>query len=275
MKKLNFFQNRPKATRIDVEAYLKRIGIAQEVPSLTYLKALQKAHLISIPFENLDIHYRSKVILDYQKIFNKVVVRGRGGFCYELNGLFYHLLYHLGFDCYVISAQVRNDKTEQFGRPFDHMAILVNLNDHQWLVDVGFGDGPVSPLKISIGEVQMDYTRYWRMDTDPDENIILKVSGDTNYYESKYLFTTEEKQLIQFLEMCEYHQNSADSPFTQKKLATRLTANGRVTLSDRHLKILELGEISEMDILHEDEFLSKLEQHFSISHQQLIPKEEQ
>ncbi len=272
MKKLNFFQNRPKALRIDVDSYLARIGQPQKSPSIGYLKALQKAHLQSIPFENLDIHYGSKIILDYKKIFNKVVEGGRGGFCYELNGLFYHLLYHLGFDCHVISAQVKNEKTDQFGKPFDHMVIVVDLDEQLWLVDVGFGDGPISPLKLNVGEVQMDYTRYWRIDTDPDENLILKVSNDTSFYKTKYLFTTEEKQLIQFLEMCEYHQSSPDSPFTQKKLITQLTSNGRVTLTDRHLKILELGEVMEKDILHEDEFLSKLEHHFSITHRQLIPQ---
>ncbi len=272
MKKLNYFQNRPKALRIDVDAYLRRIGLNQEDPSMNYLKKLQKAHLLKIPFENLDIHYGSKIILDYSKIFDKIVLRGRGGFCYEANGLFYHLLYHLGFDCYVIAAQVFREETQEFGRPFDHLVILVNLDDHQWIVDVGFGDGPISPLKIDKN-VQIDYTRYWRIDSDPDENLILKVSNDTSYFKSKYLFSTDEKQLIQFMEMCEYHQKSPDSPFTQKKLITQLTPNGRVTLTDRKLKILELGEVVETEILHEDEFLSKLEHHFGITHRQLIPEQ--
>lgn len=273
MKKLNFFQNRPKAASIDIEAYLKRIGQSEQAPSLKFLKALQKAHLLSVPFENLDIHYGSKIILDYKRVFEKVVMKKRGGFCYELNGLFYHLLYHLGFDCYVIAAQVFSVQTNEYGKPFDHMAIIVSLDDQQWLVDVGFGDGPISPIKINVGDVQMDYTRYWRIDTDPDENLILKVSNDNSYYKTKYLFTTVEKQLIQFMEMCEYHQTSVDSPFTQKKLVTRLTNNGRVALTDRKLKILDLGEVSEAGILHEDEFLSKLEHHFGISYRQLIPKE--
>lgn len=273
MKKLNFFQNKPKALKIDVNAYLDRIRVKRAEPTLAFLKTLQKAHLLSIPFENLDIHYGSKIILDYQKIFDKVVNRKRGGFCYELNGLFYHLLYHLGFDCFVISAEVKNEESDQFGRPFDHMAIVVQLENEKWLVDVGFGDGIISPLKIKVGEVQMDYTRYWKIDTDPDERLILKVSNDTSFYKTKYRFTIEERQLIQFIEMCEYHQKSAESAFTQKKLVTQLTPNGRITLTDRKLKILELGESRESDIMHEDEFLSKLENHFGISSQQLIPRE--
>lgn len=273
MRKLNFFQNKPKASKIDVGAYLKRIGVDQKEASLSYLRELQKAHLHSVPFENLDIHYRSKIVLDYKRIFEKVVNRGRGGFCYELNGLFYHLLYHLGFDCHVISARVWSAEKGEFGKPYDHMTIVVELDGDQWLVDVGFGDGPTSPIKIKTNLVQMDYTRYWRIDTDPDENLILKVSKDTSYYESKYIFTLQERQLIQFMEMCEYHQTSPESPFTQKKLISQFTPNGRVTLTDRALKIFDKGEMTESGIMNEDEFLSKLEQHFKITKFQLIPQE--
>jgi len=271
LRKLNFFQNNPKASNIDVDAYLSRIQLEKKPPALGYLKELQKAHLIHIPFENLDIHYGNKIILDYGKIFEKVIHRGRGGFCYELNGLFYHLLSNLGFDCHVISAEVMSSETGEFGRPFDHMAIVVFIDGTKWLADVGFGDGIINPLKINVGEVQVDYTRYWKIAEDPDENLILKVSNDTNYYETKLRFTTEERQLIQFLEMCEYHQSAPASPFVQKKLVTRLLANGRVTLTDRKLNVTDLGETKVAEILNEDEFLSKLEQYFGITSHQLLP----
>ncbi|MEO1255978.1 MAG: arylamine N-acetyltransferase, partial [Bacteroidota bacterium] len=183
--------------------------------------------------------------------------------------LFYHLLYHLGFDCYVISARVFKDNTGEWGKEFDHMAIIVLLQDERWLVDVGFGNGPISPIAIEVGKVQMDYTRYWKIDTDPDENLILKISEDASQFVSKYLFTAVEKQLIQFMEMCEYHQTSPDSTFTQKKLISKFTKSGRVTLTDRKLTIMELGTTQEFDIMHEDEFLSKLEHHFGITYHQL------
>lgn len=273
MKKLNFFQNSPKASKIDVDAYLARIGVEKKAPSITYLRELQKAHLIHVPFENLDIHYGSKIILDYRKIFEKIIKRKRGGFCHELNGLFYHLLYHLGFDCYIISAQFWNSDKNSFGKPFEHMAIIVAMNGKDWYVDVGFGDGPISPLMVEKGVVQMDYTKYWRIDTDPDENYLLRLSEDASHFNTRILFTKEERQLIQFIEVCEFQQTSIESIFKQKKLVTQLLPNGRVTLTDRKLKITDLAETTESDIMHEDEFLSKLEHHFGISYQQLIPKE--
>lgn len=272
--KLNYFHNKPKVSKINVEEYLERINQTKEVPSLKYLKQLHRSHLLHIPFENLDIHYKRKIILDYQKIYEKVVKSKRGGFCYELNGLFYHLLFHLGFECHLISARVRNKETGEFGKDFDHMMIIVKLEEQDWLVDVGFGEGIMYPKKIEKKTVQMDYTNYWRIETDPDERLLLQSSDDTSVFETQLLFTTDEKQEIQFMEMCEYHQTSPDSSFTNKKLITKLTEEGRVTLTDKKLKIRSLGEITESPIMNEDEFLSKLEQYFGITFKQLIPKVE-
>lgn len=269
--RLNFFQNKPKATKIDVSEYLERLKLKRQDPSLAYLKKLQKAHLTHIPFENLDIHYGSKIKLDYQAIFKKLISRQRGGICYELNGLFYHLLYHLGYDCYIISAEVYNHDTETFGKPFDHLAICVILDDQPWLADVGFGDGIINPIEIDVGKVQMDYHRYWRLDIDPDERLLLRESPDTNYFKTQYRFTLKERQLIEFLNMLDYHQDSPESPFTQRKLVTRLTESGRVTLTNRELKIREFGEVHTTDVLHEDDFLSKLYYHFDIDSRNLSP----
>ena len=271
--KLNYFHNKPKALRIDIERYLERIHEKREEPTLGYLKRLHKSHLLHIPFENLDIHYKKKIVLDYQKIFEKIVLQNRGGFCYELNGLFYHLLANLGFDCYVISALVKNNE-DQFGRDYDHMAIVVCAGNERWLVDVGFGKSFIFPKRIKKNEVQMDYTSYWRFHTDHDDNLLLQYSPDTNYFETKYRFVDEEKQLIQFMEMCEFHQTSSVSPFTQNKLITRLTEEGRVTLTDREIKVESLGTSTCSPIMNEDEFLSKLEQYFGITFNQLIPKGE-
>ena len=271
MNKLNYFKTRPKATQIDVKSYLRRLELEKEEPSIRYLKKLHFAHVHKIPFENLDIHYNQKIQLDFGKIFRKIVERKRGGFCYELNGLFYHLLYHLGFDCFIASAQVMNDE-EIFGPDYDHMITIVKIDDKLILADVGFGDAFSSPKEIDLKKIQMDYTTYWKFEQDPDENYLLRSSDDASYYRTKYRFNLEEKQIIQFLGMCDYHQSSDKSPFTQNKMITIKTKDGRITLTDRKLKILELGEITELDILNEDEFLSKLEQHFSISFHQLIPR---
>ncbi len=270
MNRLNFFKNRLKADKIDVSSYLSRLKVKWETPSIQYLKVLQKAHLHHIPFENLDIHYKNKIVLNYELFFQKIIINKRGGFCYELNGLFYSLLYHLGFDCSIISARVFNNRTGKWGNKFDHLAIIVVLDSKSWLVDVGFGNGPVSPLDLKVGEIQIDYTRYWKIDTDPDKNLILKESSDASHFKTLYMFKKQTKQLIEFMRMCEFHQTSTKSHFTQKKIITKLTSKGRVTLTDSKLKISSLGHSREWPIMNEDEFLSKLKYHFGISFRELM-----
>lgn len=270
MNRLNYFKNRPKARPIDVNAYLKRLGLDRESPTLDFLKKLHSAHVHRIPFENLDIHYNRKIILDYQKIFDKVIVNKRGGFCYELNGLLYHLLYHLGYDCYCTSASFQKDDGT-FSPEYDHMIVIVFFEEGDFLVDVGFGEAFIYPKKIETGVVQVDFTTYWRFDQDPDENHLLKYSFDASNYTTKYRFDLKERHIIQFLEMCDYHQTSPESMFTNKKLITIKTKDGRITLTDKKIKITALGAVSEYPILNEDEFLSKLEQYFSIKRAQLLP----
>lgn len=266
--KLNYFNNKPKATAIDVDLYLKRLKLNPEEPNLKFLKKLHSAHIHQVPFENLDIHYNKKIQLDYSKIFKKLIENRRGGFCYELNGLFYHLLAHLGFDCFLASGSMKK-KSGEFDPEYGHMVIILNLDEKVFLVDVGFGNSFSYPKEIAVGPVQMDYTTYWRFQKDPDENFLLQYSLDASSFTTKYRFNLEEKQMIQFMEMCDFHQTSPKSHFTQGKLISIKTPDGRVTLTNKKLKILKLSEVQESAILNEDEFLSKLEQYFAISYKQL------
>ncbi|MFK7953376.1 MAG: arylamine N-acetyltransferase [Ekhidna sp.] len=273
MKSHKPYSNQLKKTSINEVAYLSRIGLQKEEPNISFLKKLHKSHLLNIPFENLDIHYGQKIILDYEKVFKKVVENKRGGFCYELNGLFHQLLLALGFNCHLISGKVKNKETGEFGREFDHMIILVIDKDDLWIVDVGFGEGFTEPKKVDTGSVQMDYTTYWRMTQDPDENYLLQKSNDASHFTTVYQFDLKPRQMIEFMGMCDYHQTSPDSYFTGGKLITQLTETGRTTLTDRMLKVNSLSKTTEIPILNEDEFISKLSDHFMISSNQLIPNQ--
>ncbi|MFT5641766.1 MAG: N-hydroxyarylamine O-acetyltransferase [Cyclobacteriaceae bacterium] len=251
---------------IHPEDYLKRLELDEEPPTLKYLNKLHRQHLLKIPFENLDIHYHKRIELKVDSIFHKVM-NNRGGFCYELNGIFLHLLKSLGFNCWYASAEVKNE--DGWSNDFDHMIIIVNVEGQHYLVDVGFGDLIIQPKKIILNTPQVDYTRYFRFDHDPDSRWVLKESSDNSQYKPKYRFTTEEKGFIQFLEGCNYHQDSPASPFTQNKFITQLFPNGRISLTTRKLKLMLDGEIEQMDISNEDEFLAKLENHFGIDSRRL------
>src|SRR2546427_8621834 len=129
-------------TLVNTKAYLERINYPLNyrrslAPDAETLRALQVAHLLAVPFENLSIHAGQPIILEDDALFTKIVENGRGGFCYEANGLFAALLRALGFNVAMLSAEVANAEGE-FGPNFDHMALMVML-EQRWLVDVGFG----------------------------------------------------------------------------------------------------------------------------------------
>jgi len=100
---------------METERYLERINYSDKTePEIEVLKALQKKHLLSVPFENLDIHYKVPIELDLANVFKKVVIERRGGFCYELNGIFHELLNSIGFNVKMISARVFDQKQQIF-----------------------------------------------------------------------------------------------------------------------------------------------------------------
>ena len=141
---------------VDVYRYLERIKFQGKFNlSLSCLTKLQYNHLLNIPFENLDIHYGRKIKLRIDKLFKKIILDQRGGFCYELNGLFYEFLISMGFEAKRISARVYSQE-RGYGEEFDHLAILVNLGNEEYLADVGFGEFAFSPLKFELGTKQQD-----------------------------------------------------------------------------------------------------------------------
>src|SRR5689334_21580804 len=112
---------------MDVQAYLHRIGYHGGLePTAANLRDLHRAHRVAVPFENLDIHVGRPIVLDQDALFDKIVTRRRGGFCYELNGLFAVLLRALGFDVALLSAGVAR-ADGGFGPEFDHLTLLVRV----------------------------------------------------------------------------------------------------------------------------------------------------
>ena len=136
---------------MDVSAYLARIeydGSLELTPEV--LSAVHYAHLLSVPFENLDIHLGKEILLDESQLFNKIINQRRGGFCYELNGSFAALLKRLGFEVDLLSARVYGNGG--YGPEYDHLALRVRLKD-DWLVDVGFGDSFNKPMRLGADDV--------------------------------------------------------------------------------------------------------------------------
>ena len=248
---------------MNIEKYLNRLGIAKkQEPSLEFLKTLQKVHLFNIPFENLDIHYRRIINLDKNNLFTKIVENKRGGFCYELNGLFYELLRSLGFNVKIISANVFN-KESGYGKNFDHMALIVTIVNVEYLSDVGFGDFCFEPLKLELNLKQVDEVGEFYIDLF-DKNKFRVIKIENGELIPQYIFTKVSRQIEDFNEMCIYHQTSEESHFTKQKVITIPTETGRVTLNGDKIKITENGLSETFLINSEIEFHRYLLRYFKI-----------
>lgn len=249
---------------MNIEKYCERIkfkGTPQA--DLETLKLLHLRHLLSVPFENLDIHAGRKIILEPDAIYRKIVEKNRGGFCYEMNGLFYEVITQLGFKAKRVSARVYNEKNEP-GREFDHMAIIVHINGEDWLADVGFGDSFLEPLRMQPELVQKQCGKLYK---------IIKVNGETfktvysengSEYKNMYLFSLIPRELADYNEMCVYQQTSPDSHFVRNTICTLARTSGRITLSG--LKMIETknGTKTETVLKDNDEFIGKLKDLFGI-----------
>jgi N-hydroxyarylamine O-acetyltransferase len=252
---------------MDVSRYLERIKFkGRASPDIGTLEAIHRHHVLHVPFENLDIYNKKEIILEIAHLYNKIVENNRGGFCYELNGLFYWMLCELGFVCKMVSARVYNDEGMP-GPEFDHMGIIVRLDSQQWLADVGFGDSFIKPLKMELNADQKQYGKTYRIVDAGDGGMELLRSTDSTLphaYEKQYLFTLTKRKLSDYNAMCRYHQSSPDSHFTKKRMCTIAREDGRITLSG--LKLIENTDKvkREIELKNEKEFEEKLKEYFGI-----------
>jgi N-hydroxyarylamine O-acetyltransferase len=247
---------------LDTAAYLKRINYSGPVvPSAETLRQLQLAHLLSVPFENLSIHSPEPVVLDDEALFDKIVRRRRGGFCYELNGLFAALLSALGFDTKMLSASVANAKGE-WGPEFDHMTLLVTL-DKRWLVDVGFGDSFIEPLPLDDRNEHLQRSRAYCIE-EVDDRFMLSQREPNEDWKPQFRFTLEPHVYADYAAMCRYHQTSPQSHFTQRRICSRLSTDGRITITQERLIITRGTLREECEFADEAELAGALRQHFDI-----------
>lgn len=260
---------------MDLYSYLQRIHVQRSLePTLEVLRTLHEAHLLAIPFENLSIHLGQPIVLREEALYEKIVQRHRGGFCYELNGLFAWLLRQAGFQVNLLSAGVAH-KAGGFGPAFDHLALLVKqLDGSAWLADVGFGDSFLQPLRFEerLEQKDRDDRRYRLIREGGESEPITEHDGywimqqlDKTGWAAQYRFTLQPYALSDFTARCHYQQTSPESHFTQKRICSLATPSGRVTLSDWHLIITTRGERQERTLSNQAEYDAALADYFGIT----------
>lgn len=256
---------------VPVQSYLARISyVGSSTPALETLRAIHRAHLLAVPFENLDISLGRRIVIDEDAFVRKVVEQRRGGFCYELNGAFAALLRALGFQVTLLSARVARSQGGE-GPEFDHLTLRVDLSTEgqeeinaPWLADVGFGESFLEPLRMEPGLEQRDPAGTFRL-VGLGERWQMEKSESDGSWTRQYSFSLQPRRLEEFAGMCHYHQTSPDSSFTQNRLCSRATPEGRITLSESKLIITQNGRREETLLADESERIAALREHFGIA----------
>lgn len=246
---------------MDPTPYLERLGwAAPERADAPALRRLHLAHLQRVPFENLDIHLKRPIRLELPHLYDKIVGRRRGGFCYELNGLFAWLLAMLGFQVELLSAQVCGP--QGLGPEYDHLALRVRT-DGDWLADVGFGDSFLEPLALEPDREVVQQGTGYRLSQTGDQWTLHRQSPGGEWTR-QYLFTLRPRQLEDFAPVCHFHQTDPASPFTRKRVCTRATPEGRLTLSEDRLITTSGTTRRERPVSGEEERTALLRDHFGV-----------
>ncbi|MBQ6846540.1 MAG: arylamine N-acetyltransferase [Oscillospiraceae bacterium] len=252
----------------DVNAYLNRIGFdGKAIPSLDCLKKLMHCHLMKVPFENLDVfHGHKEPSLEVEAMFEKIVIKRRGGYCFELNGLFSKLLEAVGFSVSSSIARIR------FGRDFippaAHRVITVKIADKSYFCDVGFGGPvPLEPIEIAYDKViELKGDRRYKFSRE-ERGTTLLIEKDENFVPVLMFddFTCDEADFIPLNAFCAY---SVYEPFRKKQMLWKLTENGRCSIDGDVLRLSENGKTSEMRLATEAELRNAFEKYFGIVYEE-------
>ncbi|MEV6541482.1 arylamine N-acetyltransferase [Streptomyces sp. NPDC051665] len=264
-----------------VDAYLRRLGVQHPAsPTADALRALHLRHLQTVPFENLSIHLGEEIVLEENRLLDKVVGAGRGGFCYELNGLFGALLTALGFDVALLAARVYRDEGRT-GIPYDHLALRVRTVDGGvWLADVGFGTHSHYPLAFEERGEQEDPGGTFRVvASGPDaagvrggESEAGAVSGEAADLDvvrngrPEYRLEVRPRVLGDFVVGAWWHSTSPASHFTRSLVCSRLLEDGgRITLAGRTLTVTSgEGTRDVRELTTDEEVLAVYRERFGI-----------
>jgi N-hydroxyarylamine O-acetyltransferase len=240
--------------------YLDRVAVPPPAAlDAAALRDLHRAHLLAVPFENLSIHLSEAIVLAEDELLGKIVTRRRGGFCYELNGAFALLLRALGADVAMVAGRVYGGGS--LGPPFDHMALLVRCADGSgpWLADVGFGRFTVYPLLFDSRQEQRDPAGPFRLADAGDGDVDVSSGG-----EPQYRIERRPRSLADFGPTCWWQQTSPESHFTQSTICSRLTDDGRVSISGRTLIRTSGGARSEQELPDDRDLLAAYRDHFGV-----------
>jgi N-hydroxyarylamine O-acetyltransferase len=246
---------------VDLQAYFDRINFTGEArPDVATLRALHRAHMQAIPYDSLDVQFGRPVSLDPAAAFDKIVTRRRGGWCYEMNGLFGAMLQAIGFKVTRMAGAAMREVRGDF-MIGSHLVLLVEIDGEPWIADVGFGDGALEPFRLATGPLSFEGydflvetldDRWWRF-----HNHAL---GGAKSFD--FIVEPADPALLQ--EKCDWLHDAPDSPFVQNVICQRYRGGEILQLIGRSYRQIRGGEKQDRLIESADEFVQVLRDDFTL-----------
>jgi arylamine N-acetyltransferase len=245
---------------ISLERYLDRIGYAGTgVPTVQTLIAVQSLHAQAIPYENLDVYLQTPVDQDIERIFEKIVLSGRGGWCYEMNGLLGWALGELGFEvtrlCGGVMRSAHGDKAMG-----NHLVLRIDMED-TWIADVGLGDANLEPLKLIAGDHSQG-TGLYRLEELNDG--LWRYHNIEGALPPSFDFSPHTPDENKLAATCEDLQLDRESMFRKNLICQIMTPNGAKSLIGRVLSN-DVENGSKRLVGSEDELIEVFETTFLMS----------
>ncbi|MDC7225350.1 MAG: arylamine N-acetyltransferase [Spirochaetales bacterium] len=244
---------------MDTRAYLNRIGINEELkPDLESLRLIQSRHLLSIPFENLNIHIYNRLSPDPEELFDKIVLQRRGGVCYELNYLYMLLLEEMGYD-----ISLHGGKAGDNGSFFDHSFPIVNIDGQRYITDVGFGDNFLYPLEFKPDVPQFDPKGIFTVEYEGGGYYSVYKELEGKRFR-EYTFPLNKRKLSDFNDRKVFYTTDPSSHFFKNLIVSMELENGRISLKQNKLLFTEGKERRWIRVESFNHYVNLLFEYFGI-----------
>ncbi|MFC0331258.1 arylamine N-acetyltransferase [Paenibacillus sepulcri] len=249
----------------EVTAYLKRIGYEGNLDgSAAALAELQERHLHAVPYENLDILKRIPLSLEIPALLDKIVVRRRGGYCFELNALFGWLLRELGYPVTDLFARFWRDETDAPPKRRHHV-LKVEAEGISYLCDVGVGGiVPRRPIQMQELLEQPQGEESYRLEQDAYYGWVL-CEWKRGGWSWLYSFTDEPQLPKDFIMATYWCENAPDSIFTRNAMVAMRTREGRNTIAGQEFRIFTADGVHAFTPASEDDYNEALLTYFGIA----------
>lgn len=250
----------------DTLPYLKRLGLEPpQTLDKTFLDTLVFAHQCRIPFENLDIvDFHNPISLSIPHLYDKIITQKRGGYCFEMNGLFTQFLKDLGYQAW--SLMVRIVRGRDYLSPIMHRGVMVPIDGERYFCDVGFGGpAPGGAVQVKDGCVTECAGVKYLMKKSDDYWWTLYTINEQGQPEKLFCFYEMPQQNVDFVVLSAYCSTSPESNFTKRRFLNRRLEHGSCSLLNDEFTITENGETRKQIVASQEEFLEIAEKYFDLT----------